>query len=98
MSTERISVLHVPSIALGPGAALEAGHHLKLLGATRIFLVTDAFLLQSGMVAPIEAAVRADGLDVVTCARSPRRVSPRVPMACSVSAAVPPSIRPRSPR
>jgi alcohol dehydrogenase class IV len=68
VSTERISVLHMPSIALGPGAALEAGHHLKALGVTRAFLVTDAFLLQSGLVAPIEAAVRADGLDVVTYA------------------------------
>lgn len=68
MSTERISVLHVPSIALGPGAALEAGHHLKALGVTRAFLVTDAFLLQSGMIDPIEAAVRADGLDVVVYA------------------------------
>ena len=68
MSTERISVLHMPSIGLGPGAALEAGHHLKALGVTRAFLVTDAFLLQSGLVAPIEAAVRADGVDVITYA------------------------------
>ena len=68
MSTEQISVLHMPSIALGPGAALEAGYHLTALGVTRVFLVTDAFLLQSGLVTPIEAAVRADGLDVVVYA------------------------------
>jgi hydroxyacid-oxoacid transhydrogenase len=65
MSTERISVLHMPSIALGPGAALEAGHHLQALGVTRALLVTDRFLLDSGLVAPIEAAVRDAGLDVV---------------------------------
>ena len=68
MSTERISVLHMPSIALGPGSSLEAGHHLKLLGVQRAFLVTDRFLLESGLIAPIEAAVRADGIDVVTYA------------------------------
>ncbi len=54
MTTERISVLHMPSIALGPGAALEAGHHLKALGVTRALLVTDRFLLDSGLVDPIE--------------------------------------------
>ena len=53
MSHERISVLHMPSIALGPGASLEAGDHLQALGVTRVFLVTDAFLLNSGLVAPI---------------------------------------------
>ncbi|MBJ7334463.1 MAG: iron-containing alcohol dehydrogenase, partial [Thermoleophilia bacterium] len=68
MSTERISVLHMPSIALGPGASLEAGHHLQALGVTRVFLVTDEFLQHSGLIAPIEAAVRADGLDVVVYA------------------------------
>ena len=68
MSTERISVLHMPSIALGPGASLEAGHHLQALGVTRVFLVTDEFLQRSGLIAPIEAAVRADGLDVVVYA------------------------------
>ncbi|MFM9124993.1 MAG: hypothetical protein ACKOSO_07545 [Actinomycetota bacterium] len=51
--TERIGVLHMPSIALGPGAAREAGHHLAALGVRRAFVVTDRFLADSGLIDPV---------------------------------------------
>jgi len=64
-STERIGVLHMPSIALGPGAAREAGHHLAALGVSRAFVVTDRFLADSGLVDPVVEAVRAAGVEPV---------------------------------
>ena len=64
-STERIGVLHMPSIALGPGAAREAGHHLKALGVSRAFVVTDRFLADSGLIDPVVEAVRAAGFETV---------------------------------
>ena len=64
MSTERISVLHMPSIALGPGSSREAGHHLKLLGVEHALVVTDRFLLDSGLIDPVVQAVEADGVRV----------------------------------
>ena len=64
MSTERISVLHMPSIALGPGSSREAGYHLKLLGVGHALVVTDRFLLDSGLIDPIVQAVEADGVRV----------------------------------
>ena len=64
MSTERISVLHMPSIALGPGSSREAGHHLRLLGVGHALVVTDRFLLDSGLIAPVVEAVEADGVRV----------------------------------
>ncbi len=63
---ETVSMLFMPVIALGAGAALEAGHHLKQLGVTRVLLVTDQFLLQSGIVEPVAAAIVKDGIEVVT--------------------------------
>ena len=62
---ETVSVLFMPAIALGAGAALEAGHHLRQLGVSRALLVTDRFLQDSGIVDPIAAAVRSDGIEVV---------------------------------
>lgn len=62
---ETVSVLFMPAIALGAGAALEAGHHLRQHGVTRALLVTDRFLADSGIVDPIADAVRADGVEVV---------------------------------
>ena len=66
MSTERISVLHMPSIALGPGSSREAGHHLKLLGVEHALVVTDRFLLDSGLIDPVVQAVEADGVVTFT--------------------------------
>lgn len=62
---ETVSVLFMPAIALGAGAALEAGHHLRQHAVTRALLVTDRFLADSGIVDPIAEAVRADGIEVV---------------------------------
>ena len=62
---ETISVLLMPVIALGAGASLEAGHHLRQLGVSRALLVTDRFLLDSGIIDPVANAVRADGIEVV---------------------------------
>ncbi len=62
---ESICTLLMPGLVFGPGASLEAGHRARDLGVTRALLVTDAFLEQVGLHAPIVEACQAAGVDVV---------------------------------
>jgi alcohol dehydrogenase class IV len=59
---ETIGVLRAPTVALGAGAAAEAGAHLADLGASHVLLVTDAFLAEHGATRSVAASIEAEGL------------------------------------
>jgi len=55
----------VARILSAPGSARELAPPLQALGVRRPLLVTDAGLVQLGLVEPVQAALQAAGLDVV---------------------------------
>ena len=61
---ETVGVLRAPTVALGAGAAAEAGVHLAELGVGHVLLVTDAFLVEHEPVAAVAEAVAAEGVRV----------------------------------
>ncbi|MEL6179380.1 MAG: hydroxyacid-oxoacid transhydrogenase [Myxococcota bacterium] len=67
-----------PSLTFGPGCLDEAGDHAVALGMSRVALVTDGVLVQTGHVALVEQSLKRVGLDVVVydgCHAEPTDVS-----------------------
>ena len=53
---------NLPStIVCGGGAIAELASHLTRLGGTRVLIVTDEFMVRSGLIARVEADLRASG-------------------------------------
>jgi alcohol dehydrogenase class IV len=51
-----------PTIILGAGAVRELAPQLRLLGVSRVLLVTDSFLVESGLVARTKAKLASAGI------------------------------------
>ncbi|MBL8118190.1 MAG: iron-containing alcohol dehydrogenase [Anaerolineae bacterium] len=57
--------INIPSsIIVGSGASLEVATYVKLLGATRVLLVTDRFLASNGVVDRIVECLQSNGVSV----------------------------------
>lgn len=66
---EQVYGYYIPTVNLmGIGAANEIGNQVKVLGGSRILLVTDAFLAESGMADDIKAKIEAVGAKVIVYA------------------------------
>jgi len=60
------SIFNVPStIIVGGGASKEAGVQVKKLNAKKALLVTDAFMVDSGLAGHISDSIEKEGVDVV---------------------------------
>ena len=62
---ETVFTYGAPSLKFGRGAADELGHDLRLLGARRVLLVTDAGVAATGHPDRIADLVRGAGIEVV---------------------------------
>jgi hydroxyacid-oxoacid transhydrogenase len=62
---ESVFTYGAPALKFGTGAALEIGHDVAALGATRVLVVTDPGVLATGAPGRIAEALRSAGLDVV---------------------------------
>ena len=60
---ETVFTLDATSVVFGPGAADEAGFHLRRLGVTRALLVSDAHIVALGITERVREAVAAAGID-----------------------------------
>lgn len=59
------SIFNVPStIIVGGGAGKEAGAQAKKINAKRVLLVTDAFMVDSGLAGRISDSIKKEGVDV----------------------------------
>lgn len=65
MTFETAFTMDTSSIKYGPGVTREVGYDMKKLGATRVLVVTDAYLGISEMVDITCKALRQEGIDVV---------------------------------
>lgn len=65
MTFETAFTMDTSSIKYGPGVTREVGYDMKKLGATRVLVVTDAYLSISEMVDITCKALRQEGIDVV---------------------------------
>ena len=72
----------VPRVVFAPGAARELAAHCRSLGLVRPLLVTDPGLVELGLVAPVEAALAADGLTVTRFAEVREDPPESVVLAC----------------
>ncbi|MEQ8264686.1 iron-containing alcohol dehydrogenase [Pseudohaliea sp.] len=72
----------VPRLVFAPGAARELAAHCRSLGIARPLLVTDPGLVEIGLVAPVEAALGADGLTVTRFAEVREDPPESVVLAC----------------
>jgi alcohol dehydrogenase class IV len=64
-----LSQFNVPStLLIGAGASQELAPQLKQLGADRVLLVTDAFMVSSGVAGQFERALAEAGIGVTTFA------------------------------
>jgi alcohol dehydrogenase class IV len=54
-----------PTVISGGGAIAELSPQLKRLGVARVLIVTDEFMVQSGLVARVEADLRRNGFEPV---------------------------------
>ncbi|MCB2227113.1 MAG: iron-containing alcohol dehydrogenase [Desulfarculaceae bacterium] len=62
----RVSIFRTtPRIVMGPGAVAGVGAEAKALGATRVLVVTDPGIMGAGLLDPVEASLKAEGLDYV---------------------------------
>jgi alcohol dehydrogenase class IV len=60
-----LSIWSFPTrVVFGAGAARETGNEAKRLGAAKALIVTDKGVVATGLVAPVEEALRKAGLDV----------------------------------
>jgi 4-hydroxybutyrate dehydrogenase len=60
-----LSIWSFPTrVVFGAGAARETGNEAKRLGAAKALVVTDAGVVATGLVAPIEEALRKAGVEV----------------------------------
>ena len=73
-TSETVFTYGAPGLKFGRGAATEIGHDLRVLGATRILLVTDAGVAATGHPEAIAERLTHDGLAVTTYAGA--RVEP----------------------
>jgi alcohol dehydrogenase len=73
----------VPRVVFAPGAARELAAHCRSLGLVRPLLVTDPGLVDLGLVAPVEAALEADGLTVTRFAEVREDPPESVVLACA---------------
>jgi alcohol dehydrogenase class IV len=71
---ETIFTLEATPIKFGPGASADAGWELKRLGVKRALLVTDPGVAAIGHPARVQAAIEAEGIEVVVYDRA--RVEP----------------------
>ena len=53
-----------PIIHVGEGAAVHVGEEAKNLGASRLLVITDAFLAKSGTIKPVMDSLAAAGIEV----------------------------------
>ena len=53
-----------PIIHVGEGAAARVGEEVKNLGASRLLVITDAFLAKSGTIKPVMDSLAAAGIEV----------------------------------
>lgn len=66
MTTATISAFNVPAtIVTGAGAARELVPQLQRLGARRVLLVTDRYMITSGTAGPVVADLLRAGLDAI---------------------------------
>jgi hydroxyacid-oxoacid transhydrogenase len=65
MANETIFTMDTSSIKFGPGATREVGDDLRMLGATRVMVVTDPRLAHMQPVAAALESLRNAGLDAV---------------------------------
>jgi alcohol dehydrogenase len=72
----------VPRVVFAAGAARELGAHCHGLGIARPLLVTDPGLVELGLIAPVEAALEADGLAVTRFAEVREDPPESVVLAC----------------
>ncbi|HET7431892.1 MAG TPA: hydroxyacid-oxoacid transhydrogenase [Nocardioides sp.] len=73
-TSETVFTYGAPGLKFGRGAATEIGHDLRVLGATRILLVTDPGVAATGHPEAIAGRLSRDGLAVTTYAGA--RVEP----------------------
>jgi alcohol dehydrogenase class IV len=62
---ETVFTYGAPQLKFGPGAADEIGHDLRVLGATRVLIVTDAGVLATGWPDRVAEGIRGSGLHAV---------------------------------
>jgi len=74
MNLETAFSIDTSSIKYGPGVTREAGYEMRRLGATRVMVVTDPVLSDSGPVGVAMQSLRAEGIDAVLYDRA--RVEP----------------------
>ena len=53
-----------PTIQFGENAASEAGPEARRLGGRKVLVVTDSLLAGSGVIEPVLASLRGEGLEV----------------------------------
>src|SRR5689334_12712158 len=64
--TETVFTYGAPNLKFGNGSSAEIGHDLRVLGATRILLVTDPGVAATGHPGAIAERLANDGLQVTT--------------------------------
>jgi hydroxyacid-oxoacid transhydrogenase len=64
-SPEAVFTYGAPQLKFGPGSADEVGHDLRVLGATRVLVVTDPGVLATGWPDRVAEGIRAAGLEAV---------------------------------
>jgi alcohol dehydrogenase class IV len=52
-----------PRVVMGPGAVKNVGAEVKALGAARALIVTDPGVVAAGLAAPVEASLKAAGVE-----------------------------------
>jgi alcohol dehydrogenase len=83
LSVDAFTFNTVPRVVFAPGAARELAAHCRSLDITRPLLVTDPGLVELGLVAPVEAALGADGLTVTRFAEVREDPPESVVLACA---------------
>jgi len=71
---ETVFTLEATPIVFGPGAATEAGFHLRRLGVTRALLVSDPHVVELGITERVRTAIAELGVDTGVYAKA--RVEP----------------------
>lgn len=66
MGTETIFTYAAPRLKFGAGASNEIGHDIRMLGATRVLVVTDPGVAATGHPQRIADAIEESGLEVGT--------------------------------
>lgn len=64
LSEMSIKLQPLPRIVFGAGSTGEMGKHLRGTGKNRVFVVTDAGLVEAGLVQPIADGLESDGYEV----------------------------------